>query len=660
MFLGSQSIFKHRSLKDDNDDNDDGERRYNPAAKKQQDIETETTNDAMKTDDEDLVRNRSNETNSTVNSSGIYSLDLLREIYPSFSESESEYGGRTQEEDHDRETVVHMNKSKDKIKAVHDEEDIDKDLSLSSLFYNKFVPANKQTNWISSWADDRPFDEESLRAMSEMMSERGDGVENVYSKDFDHVEEYILPPADGTEEFIRISSYDKPFDMVKNSSKTTTGTVPMVYSLPSGDENEEESGTSSLASSSKAIDENENKRQGMTQKYCLIACILTTILLGGAILVGFAASQNRNNNDTSNNQPTAVSSDPSESSVELDTEGYTTTGSSNTSPTEVDAPSTEPPQDVVPPADVETDTGSILPPPPISSVVPSVNSPNYDPVIQNPSLDAINERPNNSDIDRPIQTTREPTPVQTTTSPITAPPRPWNDNIQQVPAPTTKPTEARPRGTLITYVDPIPESFFPLGFCKGDCDKDTDCADGLVCFQRGANDPVPFCYGGENDYTRTDYCTYPSNDGDSSGSGSVSAPATATAPAEQVATEECISIISVVQDCFFRTENVIVVNFENCNPEDEDWIGVYPDGTIFEDGSSTTEWISNDFIDWAFTCGDTRCSDSPSTYSFAFSTNDNSAYDLLSLRVYLIRNTIDGLPFEVIAKSESFAPTKLC
>ncbi len=46
-----------------------------------------------------------------------------------------------------------------------------------------------------------------------------------------------------------------------------------------------------------------------------------------------------------------------------------------------------------------------------------------------------------------------------------------------------------------------------LQVCQGDCDKDSECADGLVCFQREGFEPVPGCRGtGTNVW---DYCIYP-------------------------------------------------------------------------------------------------------------------------------------------------------
>merc|ERR1739841_151038 len=44
-----------------------------------------------------------------------------------------------------------------------------------------------------------------------------------------------------------------------------------------------------------------------------------------------------------------------------------------------------------------------------------------------------------------------------------------------------------------------------LGKCQGDCDRDSDCASGLKCWQRSGYTDIPGCTGGgSNDW---DYCT---------------------------------------------------------------------------------------------------------------------------------------------------------
>ncbi|CAJ1965923.1 unnamed protein product [Cylindrotheca closterium] len=62
--------------------------------------------------------------------------------------------------------------------------------------------------------------------------------------------------------------------------------------------------------------------------------------------------------------------------------------------------------------------------------------------------------------------------------------------------------------TLVIVGDEgFPTSVFPLDQCHGDCDSDTDCAQGLTCFQRTRDEAVPGCTG--NGATGLDYCHNP-------------------------------------------------------------------------------------------------------------------------------------------------------
>lgn len=53
-----------------------------------------------------------------------------------------------------------------------------------------------------------------------------------------------------------------------------------------------------------------------------------------------------------------------------------------------------------------------------------------------------------------------------------------------------------------------PSEFFPLGVCEGDCDRDSDCQEGLVCKQRNNWEHVIGCNNDSGD-RKTDYCFLP-------------------------------------------------------------------------------------------------------------------------------------------------------
>mmetsp|Transcript_5199 Transcript_5199/g.12765 ORF Transcript_5199/g.12765 Transcript_5199/m.12765 type:complete len:658 (+) Transcript_5199:35-2008(+) len=656
MYRIAERIVRHRELEEDWDDSDDyyddGERRYQPPPARKQPgrrvkIMVETNDAALKSNTTDFVRNRSSDTHTThttENSSGIFSLKLLREIYPSFSECESEsenaiFYDNDNDNGNDNDNEIEIENHNDN----HNDNDADWDLSLASMIYKKYVPSNNRINLVSQWAEDKPFDEESQRAMSEAMPEGGDVVQNnEYSKAFPNVKEYILPPARGSDILVDVTPRDhEPYDIVKKSSRNTTSTEPMVHALPgdsaAGDSADIDEAVSRSFSSSAANEENKSHRN---RKSCILVCLLIFLLVAGILVTGILLAQSMKIGNNPNNQASAATATATATAASSDATDIPTAQEGNESTTDSTTESTLP--------DTESVEETISPSPNVIPTTPG-NDEEERPVAFTiePTAEATAEATAEFTTEPTTVPTTVPTTaaVRTTLAPTTAP-RPWNDNF--TPMPTNPPTESRTWSTLVNYMDPIPESFFPLGQCMGDCDRDDDCAEGLVCFQRNPNEPVPFCYGGENDFTRTDYCTFPTYE-------------TNPPPAEQEEEAiECPSSVSVVPECYFWTENVLVVEFNNCNPRDEDWIGVFPDGTAFDDESSAMGWVGDDYIDWAFTCGSTGCSGSPTANSFAFPTNGNPAYDLASLRVYLLRNTRGGPPFEILAQSEPFAPTKTC
>ena len=70
----------------------------------------------------------------------------------------------------------------------------------------------------------------------------------------------------------------------------------------------------------------------------------------------------------------------------------------------------------------------------------------------------------------------------------------------------TSPTFSRPVPILFVFPENPPDiSNLPLQRCQGDCDSDSDCAEGLVCYQRPPHrTTIPGCEGIST--TRTDFC----------------------------------------------------------------------------------------------------------------------------------------------------------
>ena len=53
-----------------------------------------------------------------------------------------------------------------------------------------------------------------------------------------------------------------------------------------------------------------------------------------------------------------------------------------------------------------------------------------------------------------------------------------------------------------------PSANFPLAACDGNCDSDSECAEGLICQARSGTEVVPGCDG--LGASGKDYCRYPS------------------------------------------------------------------------------------------------------------------------------------------------------
>ena len=92
----------------------------------------------------------------------------------------------------------------------------------------------------------------------------------------------------------------------------------------------------------------------------------------------------------------------------------------------------------------------------------------------------------------------------------------------------------------IKFIKWNPTDHYPLNVCEGDCDKDSQCAGDLVCFQRDANEEVPGCTGavGESDKSSADICIRLATDTDTASPSISSSPTPPPTTAEPTVDEE--------------------------------------------------------------------------------------------------------------------------
>jgi hypothetical protein len=112
----------------------------------------------------------------------------------------------------------------------------------------------------------------------------------------------------------------------------------------------------------------------------------------------------------------------------------------------------------------------------------------------------------------------------------------------------------------------------------------------------------------------------------------------------------CQSSLTVDKSCYVEDQDVIVIEFLNCDPQDDDWVGIWL-------ASEDPENLSDRFYTWAWSCGTQSCLGAPSTMRMAF-----EAYGLGfdSFRAFLVHEAPDDDPYFSHAMSAPFTVTDDC
>jgi hypothetical protein len=112
----------------------------------------------------------------------------------------------------------------------------------------------------------------------------------------------------------------------------------------------------------------------------------------------------------------------------------------------------------------------------------------------------------------------------------------------------------------------------------------------------------------------------------------------------------CQSSLTVDKSCYVESQDVIVVEFINCDPQDDDWVGIWL-------ASEDPENLSGNFYTWAWSCGTQSCLGAPKTMRIAF---EAQGLGFESFRSFLVHETPDNDPYFSHAMSEPFTVTSDC
>lgn len=121
--------------------------------------------------------------------------------------------------------------------------------------------------------------------------------------------------------------------------------------------------------------------------------------------------------------------------------------------------------------------------------------------------------------------------------------------------------------------------------------------------------------------------------------------APATSPPTECTNEKC----SVDRACYAAGNDEILVEFDICEPQESDWIGIYP---------YNTEVLVDDYKEWSWSCGTKDCRTSPRTNGFFIDTDRLLREG--TYRAFYIRYEPNGPHFESIVKSEAFEIASKC
>jgi hypothetical protein len=141
------------------------------------------------------------------------------------------------------------------------------------------------------------------------------------------------------------------------------------------------------------------------------------------------------------------------------------------------------------------------------------------------------------------------------------------------------------------------------------------------------------------------------SDGESGGAGSPTdeVPTGAPSSAPSLSPTPCTNHLVIDKFCYVQKSDNITVDFAQCTPRQNDWIGIYPAG-------SNPRNLKDNFVEWSWTCGSKGCQGEVFRAELFLPTAILAGY----YRAHLVRDSPSGAPYYSDIVSDAFEVAFTC
>lgn len=112
----------------------------------------------------------------------------------------------------------------------------------------------------------------------------------------------------------------------------------------------------------------------------------------------------------------------------------------------------------------------------------------------------------------------------------------------------------------------------------------------------------------------------------------------------------CQSTVVLSKDCYIGWAEDVIANFTNCDPQEDDWMGIWAVG-------ENPDYLSEDYFDRKWSCGNQTCLGAPKTNQVVF---QKGQLQLGRYQIFLVNEIPDKGPYLSEAESAVFEIANVC